>query len=597
MCGIAATVAYGGAVVDRDELARTCARMAARGPDGAGTWLSPDERVALGHRRLSIIDLSQAGAQPMHDASGTLSITFNGEIYNYRELRDELEDKGHGFRSHSDTEVLLRLYAAKGEAMVESLRGMFAFALWDARRNALFLARDPYGIKPLYWADDGRVFRAASQVKALLAGGAIDKAPDPAGHVGFFVWGHVPEPHTLYHAIRALPAGHTMWVDGSGGPRTARPYAVVSAALAAAEDDPARTDGVDDDLRRALLDSIRHHLVADVEVGVFLSAGRDSTTVAALASEVGGRLRTVTLGFAEYRGTPDDEVPLAREVAAHYGARHETVWIDRADFSGAFERLLESMDQPTTDGVNIYFVSRAAAQTGLKVALSGLGGDELFGGYPSFSEIPRLVGLVGRVPLAAQVGPGVRAVAAPMLRRFTSPKYAGLLEYGRDYAGAYLLRRGLFMPWELPEILDPDLVREGWRALETPARLERTVGGIRTERFKVTALESTWYMRNQLLRDTDWASMAHSLEVRVPFVDWGLLRAVAPLLAARPELGKQSMACTPREPLPEAVMSRPKTGFSTPVRRWMLEEGLVSEADRGLRGWAREVYRRATAPD
>ena len=590
MCGIAAAFAYGGSGVDRAGLVRTCDRMAARGPDGSGVWYAPDDRVGLGHRRLSIIDLSEEGAQPMVSASGAHVIAFNGEIYNYRALRDELEGGGHRFRSHSDTEVLLHLWAERGEGMLEDLRGMFAFAIWDAERGGLFLARDPYGIKPLYIADDGHTIRAASQVKALLGGGGVDTAPDPAGHAGFFLWGHVPEPHTLYRGIRALPPGHSLWVDGSGQQRE-RAFASVPEALAAAESaDPISGAEAQERLREALLDSVRHHLVADVDVGVFLSAGRDSTTLAALASEVGGQLRTVTLGFEEYRGTPSDEVPLAERVAAHYGARHDTVWIDRADFRASFDDFLAAMDQPTLDGVNSYFVSRAAAQAGLKVALSGLGGDELFGGYPSFTDIPRLVGLVGRVPFAGRVGEGVRAVSAPVLKRFTSPKYAGLLEYGTDVAGAYLLRRGLFMPWELPDVLDPDFAREGWRALAPRARLEATVEGLRTDRLKISALESTWYMRNQLLRDTDWASMAHSLEVRVPLVDWKLLHDVAPLVAARPDLGKHSMALTPERPLPDAILNRPKTGFTTPVRQWMLEEGLVSDKDRGLRGWARQVY-------
>jgi asparagine synthase (glutamine-hydrolysing) len=590
MCGIAATFAYDGPSVDRAALGRTCDRMAPRGPDGAGLWLTPDDRAGLGHRRLSIIDLSEEGAQPMASASGQTAIVFNGEIYNYQPLRDRLEAQGRVFRSHSDTEVLLHLWDAHGEACVDELRGMFAFAIWDAERGGLFLARDPYGIKPLYLADDGHTLRAASQVKALLAGGGIDTAPDPAGHVGFFLWGHVPEPHTLYRGVRALAPGHSLWV-GRDGRRTERCFAAVPDALAAAETAPSLSAGeAQERLRAALLDSVRAHLVADVDVGVFLSAGRDSTTLAALASEVGGQLRTVTLGFSEYRGTPDDEVPLAEAVAAHYGARHDTVWIDRADFRESFGLFLRSMDQPTLDGVNTFFVSRAAAQAGLKVALSGLGGDELFGGYPSFTEIPKLVGLVGRMPFAARVGPGVRAVAAPVLRRFTSPKYAGLLEYGNDVAGAYLLRRGLFMPWELPDVLDPNLAREGWQALDTRARLEATARGIESDRLKISALESTWYMRNQLLRDTDWASMAHSLEVRTPLVDWKLLRDVAPLLAARPELGKHSMATTPAEGLPDAVLDRPKTGFTTPVRQWMLAEGAVSEQDRGLRGWARQVH-------
>jgi asparagine synthase (glutamine-hydrolysing) len=240
--------------------------------------------------------------------------------------------------------------------------------------------------------------------------------------------------------------------------------------------------------------------------------------------------------------------------------------------------------------VNSYFVSKAAAQAGLKVALSGLGGDELFGGYPSFRELPRLVRGFRGVPAPQVIGRGLRVVIAPVLSRLTSPKYAGLLEYGADFGGAYLLRRGLYMPWELPQVMDPEMARKGWEALDARARLAETTDGLALDRFRVTALESAWYMRNQLLRDTDWASMAHSLEVRTPLVDWKLLQDVAPLLVGHPALGKQAMARTPGHPLPADLLARPKTGFTTPVRQWMLDAGAVSAGERGLRGWARHVY-------
>jgi asparagine synthase (glutamine-hydrolysing) len=200
-----------------------------------------------------------------------------------------------------------------------------------------------------------------------------------------------------------------------------------------------------------------------------------------------------------------------------------------------------------------------------------------------------MVNVLGFVP--APVGRGFRYVSAPVLARLSSPKYAGMLQYGGDFAGAFLLRRGMFMPWELPGLMDPDLARQGWEDLQTLERLGETVDGLQSDRLKVTALESAWYMKNQLLRDTDWASMAHSLEVRVPLVDWQLLQSLAPIIAARPDLGKQDMARSPRNPLPSALLDRPKTGFTTPIRKWMLDEGKVSGRDRGLRGWAKFVYR------
>src|SRR6266436_8644612 len=342
MCGIVATFAYGAGAppVDRAEVIRMREQMFARGPDGEGEWFSENGRVGLGHRRLSIIDLSPGGAQPMWNADRSLAIIFNGEIYNYRELRSQLSANGYQFRSHCDTEVLLALYETRGEAMLNQLRGMYAFAIWDRNKEGLFLARDLFGIKPLYYSDNGHTFRTASQVKPLRDCGKIDLAPEPAGHVGFFLWGHVPDPYTMFRNIRSLPAGHTMWVDRNGA-RSPRSYCNIGAILAESEVRGQKSDvrrptsdvgGSPELLRSALAETVRYHLVADVPVGVFLSSGLDSTTIAALAAEQGGILRTVTLGFNEFRGTANDEVPLAEQFAKRCGAQHQTIWVSRGDF-------------------------------------------------------------------------------------------------------------------------------------------------------------------------------------------------------------------------------------------------------------------------
>lgn len=591
MCGIATIFAYSSAAppVDMEELLRIRDRMVSRGPDGSGEWLSQDGRVGLAHRRLAIIDLSAAGAQPMFSPDGRQAIVFNGEIYNYRELRRDLEGRGHLFRSESDTEVLLALYRDKGEGMLQDLRGMYAFAIWDEARQGMLLARDPFGIKPLYYADDGQTLRVASQVKALLAGGSIDTTRNPAGEAGFYLWGAVPEPHTLYRQIRALPPGSALWVErqqpGAFSVNSMREYSFcrVEDELAGASRQPTPIPPVD--LRTALRDSVRRHLQADVPVVVFLSAGLDSGMLAALAAEVApGALHTVTLGFEEYAGTVSDEVPLAERVAARLGANHRTIWIKRADFQGEMPRLLDSMDQPSIDGVNSYFVSMATARAGFKVAISGLGGDELFGSYPSFSQVPRLArqcSLAGNVPW---LGRGVRLATAPWLGRFTSPKYAGLLEYGGSVAGAYLLRRALYMPWEVAGLPDAERLLRGLEELRSNEMLAATIDGIVSDHHRVSALEMTWYMRNQLLRDTDWASMAHSLEVRVPFLDLDLLRRVAPGLGGPQAPDKRAVARMVGN-LPDEVIDRRKTGFTVPVRDWLLG-GTGLPGARGLRGWA-----------
>ncbi len=593
MCGIAGGFAYrGGSGVECDAIARMSAAMVPRGPDGDGVWVDDGARVCLAHRRLAIIDLSPLGAQPMELEPAGLSITFNGEIYNYRQLRADLEAKGRVFRSHSDTEVLLHLYDEYGPEMCRHLRGMFAFGIWDARRGGLFLARDHFGIKPVYLSDSGGVLLFASSVKALLESGRVPTDPDPAGHVSFFLWGNIASPHTLYRAIRPLPAGCSVWVDERGVGEPVR-YFSMSQELAELEGTarPSSQAETREALASALRESLAHHFVADVPVGVFLSAGRDSSTILGLAAEVTDQpLVALTLAFEEFAGTSEDEAPLAAQIAAHYGARHELRTVRGADFRGDLDRIFKAMDQPSVDGLNTYFVSKVTHECGVKVALSGLGADELFGGYPSAHQIPKLVESLKGGTRLPWLGRAFRVVSQGVLKRFTSPKYAGLLEYGGTYSGAYLLRRGLFMPWELPHVLDPDLAREGWGSLRALASLDDLVAPLSTDEARVCALESQVYMRNRLLRDSDWAGMAHSLEIRVPFVDIGLFRAMAPFIGGGHSPTKADMALSPRKRLPDEVLNRPKTGFGVPVREWLLGENPGAGGERSLRGWARLVY-------
>jgi asparagine synthase (glutamine-hydrolysing) len=582
MCGIAGIYAYHYAAnsADRMELRRIRDHMAARGPDGSGEWISEDERVSLGHRRLAILDLTERGAQPMSSADGSLVITFNGEIYNYKELRAELQAKGHVFRTETDTEVLLHLYAEKGEAMVNDLRGMFALGLWDAEKRGLLLARDPYGIKPLYYADDGWTLRFASQVKALMAGRNISTNQDPAGWVGFYLFGSVPEPFTTYREIRALEAGCLLWIDHVGTREPKRYFSIANEyCLAEATGSFGQGEDLHARVRDALLDSVRSHLVADVPVGAFLSSGIDSGALVGLMVDAGQRdIQTVTLAFEEFRGTNRDEAPIAEEVARAYGTRHITRVVTEREFTDDLPKIIDAMDQPTIDGINTWFVSKAARELGLKVAISGLGGDELFGGYPSFHRVPRDVRSMApfaRIPFLGNVSRRL-LTGLHNVTRLINPKAAGMFKYGGTYAGSYLLRRGLFMPWELDMVMDAETVRKGLRRLDPLGRIKSVLNPTPKTCFgKVATLEASLYMRNQLLRDTDWASMAHSLEVRVPLVDSKLLSELA--LAGIDEGGqsKRLLAISPRKPLPRSVMERHKTGFSTPIESWLRRDTRV----------------------
>lgn len=592
MCGIAGIFAYHYAAnpVDRDELLRIRERMTARGPDGAGSWFAEGGRIGLVHRRLSIIDLSDRAAQPFVSADGRYVITFNGEIYNYRDLRAELEQRGIRFRSGSDTEVLLQMFIQDGPAMLSRLRGMFAFAVWDTQARRLFLARDPYGIKPLYYADDGWTCRFASQVKALLAGGRISRSHEPAAIAGFYLFGSVPEPYTWLEDVRAVPAGHYLWVTDLGAREPQQYFSIAQVWAGTAKNgghgppcngSVGRAVPANSSVRAALLASVRHHLVSDVPVGLFLSAGVDSGALLGLMRDGGQNgIQAITLGFEEFKNKREDEVPLAETTARHYGAQHSVRRVSESEFHADLPRILDAMDQPSGDGLNTWFVAKAAIESGLKVALSGLGGDELFGGYPSFRDIPRWVRLL-RVPaLVPGAGRLYRELLGPLADRVPpySPKFAGMLEFGGTYAGAYLLRRGLFMPWELPRLMGADQAAAGLQRLIPLELIQAALPRKSSPPFaRVAAMEASLYMRNQLLRDADWAGMAHSLEIRTPLVDAQLLNALAPPLAqTNGRLGKRPLAQAPEKPLPAVIVSRAKTGFTTPIGDWLLKSPLDS---------------------
>ena len=592
MCGINGIYAYHYAAnpINMVELVATRDNMRKRGPDGAGSWTGKDERIGFGHRRLAIIDLSEAGHQPMESADGRFVVTFNGEIYNFGSIRRELETRGYVFSSHSDTEVLLHLFADKGAAMVHDLRGMFAFAIWDRERQSLFLARDPYGIKPLYYADDGWTFRFASQVKALLAGGAVSRDPDPAGVVGFFLLGSVPEPFTTYAAIRSVPAGATLTVDctGAGEPQT---YHAIGAVYANRNDVPAAVSA--SAAQAALFQSVRAHLVADVAIGAFLSAGVDSGALVGLMRDAAAsEIKTVTIAFEEFRGRREDESLDARRISELYETEHTTRIVTRQEFTDDLPRIFDAMDQPSIDGINTWFVAKAARELGLKVAISGLGGDELLGGYPSFRSLPKWVYWLRGISLFPGAGTLARRVCQPFTSTFDlNPKVAGLLELGGTFPGAYLLQRGLHLPWELASVVDSATLKYGYDRLDALGLFANELRSCPASPFaKVATLESAFYMRNQLLRDTDWASMAHSLEVRVPLVDSILLSAVAPMCGRFGGLsGKQVLAQAPSRPLPDTIVNRAKTGFTTPIDTWQKSLSGEAPAAPGTRmPWARE---------
>ena len=564
MCGIAG---WFGKNVKGDAGALT-ASLRHRGPDGEGVWRDPAGRAVLVHTRLAILDPSDAGAQPMgsittEGRSARSWLVLNGEIYNFRELRHELEIKGEIFSGHSDTEVLLRLLERDGKAALGRLAGMFAFAWYDCESGRGLLARDPFGIKPLYYAEHegGVVF--ASEVRALCPALGEPRI-SPSAVRDCLLWGTVPEPATLIDGILEVPAGS--YLEWNGVSSEVAQWQGVRFGQAERPLDPVAAT------RAALLESVERHLVSDVPVGIFLSGGVDSTVVLALARKIlgaGAEIRTFSIGFDD----PDyDESSVARRTADLFQSIH-TEWRmtaeeGRAEVAG----YMKAMDQPSIDGFNTWCVSKLASRNGMKVVLSGLGGDELFAGYGSFQRVPQFEQLYRTLGKLRPVAATVFGLAKPGSRW---RRVAQFLRGPGTPLAAFHVQRGIFTEPEARQLArsltGTDPGPADWKVENLPD----------DSRDRVSFLELTRYMRNQLLGDSDVFSMAHGLELRVPFVDARLFQSLA---AIPPEIrlarGKQLLLNAVPE-IPAWVREQPKRGFRFPFEEWTRGEfgAALAQAD------------------
>ena len=586
MCGLIA--AFTDVTRIESAIRHAMQRMHRRGPDGEGFW--QEDGVYLGHRRLAILDLDERATQPMRSACGRYVMVFNGEIYNFRHLRDELSRQGVVFRTTSDTEVILALFAAEGAGMLPKLHGMFAFVIWDRVAKRAFAARDPYGIKPLYCATTASGVMLASQVKALLATGLVSREPDPHGQAGFWLLGSVPEPHTWYRGIKAIPAGHSAWIEHGRMTDPVCWFDIGSiwrdAPAVVLPDEMVRAQ-----VRDALRESVARHLVADVPVGVFLSGGIDSGALAALMVEAGARnVEGVTIAYDEFVDTHQDEAPVAASIAAHYGIRHHVRRVSREEFLADLPRILDAMDQPSIDGINTWYASKAVAELGLKVVVSGVGGDELFQGYESFEQLPRMVDrwrALSRVPGMQTAGKFAGDLQA---RRSGNVRWRHAAEWAQTIGGAWWLRRSLYAPEDLPGLMGAELAAEALQGFEASRWVTAMSGVLPSDgKLALGQIESMTYLRNQLLRDSDWASMDHSVELRTPLVDAHLLaslQAMLPSFSRHP--GKRLLAEAPENPLPRAMIERRKTGFGIPVGRW-LAPSQPNAKTMDSRAWAKRL--------
>jgi asparagine synthase (glutamine-hydrolysing) len=579
MCGIA------GIVLKQDtndpsgleqRLSRMNQIMRHRGPDDEGIYISPDSRIGLANRRLAIRDLSVAGHMPMLDAQREVCITYNGEIYNADRLRAELQALGHIFRSDSDTEVILEGYKEWGQAVLPRLRGMFAFAIYDQRPGiapVMLLARDHMGIKPLYYAETPTAFLFASEIKVLLASGLTGSEISPAGLTGYLLTGSVPNPLTIYRGVQSLPPASLLSFETAS-------MQICSTTFWHLPQDTSPISSIDEAaqmIRDCLLDAVKTQLVSDVPLGAFLSGGLDSSTVVALMRRItSGDIRTCSMVFEEITYS---EAPYAQAVAQAVGSNHYERVITAVDVLTEFDAILNALDQPSNDGVNTYFVSQTARQAGLTVALSGLGGDELFGGYPNtFHDVPRIRQAL-RISSAIPVGSVLAKAALKFLpERRGWGRISDALDQVPTLSSAYWTRRGLFAPTEVKTLLHPDWWQTGSAAFDMGQHVAQQAGVADAHAGDVFAwisrAELRTYTHHQLLRDTDVMSMAHSLEVRVPLLDH-LLVETALRLPEWVKIGdnrtlKSLLLRAVKDDLPPLVATRrTKQGFTFPFDIWL----------------------------
>ncbi len=553
--------------------------LSRRGPDSEGVWT--DDKVFMGSRRLAIFDLNNRSNQPMRSLCSRFIIVFNGAIYNYKELREYLLKKNINLKTESDTEVILELFALEGSSMINKLKGMFAFVIWDSAKKEAFAARDPYGIKPIYigYSEEGLIL--ASQVKTLLHTKFIKKDIDLYSNYSFLNLGYVLEPRTWYKDIKALKPGSFIIIKEGKKIFEEQWYNIASIwELADSFKKKTSNNNCKNKIEKALTETINQHLVSDVPIGIFLSSGIDSTLIAALASiNSKKKIIGITVCFDEFKNSMYDETSNARITAKKFGIEHHILRVSKEDFKNDFPKILDAMDQPSIDGINTWYASKAAAQLKLKVVFSGVGGDELLYGYDHFKTIPILFKFL-------------RFIKKIKFLKILAKGFFNFLGFIRkDIRWRYLFKfsNSIFELWLIKRTIltEKEIISKNYTFKNISTIFNKDILSsnsphfFRNSKIKLSQIETIYYLRNQLLRDSDWASMYHGIELRTPFVDVKLLENLKEVMnECSSKKNKLSIISNFRAHFSENLNFNKKIGFQTPIQRWFIDDKNVKNCEK-----------------
>ena len=568
MCGISGIYNYCNQTIDSKKIIEKIIKLQHnRGPDDSGTWISECNKVNFGHNRLSIIDLTKNAKQPFISNDKKIALTYNGEIYNFKEIKSELIKKKVFFRSNSDTEVIVEAYKYWGIDFINRLRGMFAFALWDDAKKELVLARDPFGIKPLYYAKKNNIYYFASSINSILSIYNLNFKKSDKGIVSYYLWGNVQEPFTLYEDIKSIQRGTCKIVNHEGIEKDIIYADIKDEIINAKKIDFSSENESKLYLKNIIDETVEYHQVSDIPVTCLLSSGIDSSVILGSISEDNkSNCSALTLDF-DYKNK-DNETIIAKKTAIKNNIAHKIENFNINDNYELIEKFFNEMDSPTNDGLNNYIVSHFAKKNKSKVIISGVGADELFCGYSSFKRIPKINNLMKYIPHMEVFNNFSKSDFFKTLKKFKlNTKYSGILEYGRNLSSAFFLQRSLFLPHEINEMISPKIFKNGFEELNLLENLNNDIKDIKDEKLSILYLEVKHYLCSKILKDSDWVSMSNSVEMRTPFVDWFFFKKLLPLLKSNITINKKNLLDCVKDKVPQEIYKRKKTGFNIPHKR------------------------------